>query len=80
MSFIEKINEAIQKMEAQILAHQKELSQLETELQDTKLNPYGVTNIDFTKRNEMLEDGLRMEGALMGLNLAKETYSENEPA
>jgi len=63
------------------IKHKKEdteikLQTLENELNDTSLNPYGITTIDFSERNEMLEDILKMEGVLMGLQLAMETYDE----
>lgn len=77
MSFITKLDEAIEKVEAQIGATQTELVELEKELSDQKLNPYGITNIDFSKRLELMEDLKKMEGAVMGLNLAKEAYAES---
>ena len=80
MNFISNIDQAIEKVSAQLKERQAEIAQLEKDLSDTSLNPYGVTNIDFSKRSELIEDALKMEGVIMGLNLAKETYSENEPA
>ena len=41
---------------------------------DTKLNPYGVTEIDFTKRTEQQQLMLKLEGGIDALNLAKETF------
>ena len=35
--------------------------------------------IDFPERQEVIEDILKMEGTLMGLQLAKDTYSEIAP-
>ena len=37
----------------------------------------GVTTIDFSERQELMEDILKMEGTLMGLKLAIETCQEN---
>lgn len=51
-----------------------ELSKIEEEFANVKLNPYGITSIDFAKRQEMSSDILKMEGTIMGLNLALETY------
>jgi hypothetical protein len=51
-----------------------ELAKLEDEFANVKLNPYGITSIDFAKRQEMSTDVLKMEGTLMGLTLALETY------
>ena len=49
---------------------------LEEEFADLKLNPYGITSIDFAKRQELSMDTLKMEGTLMGIDLALETYEE----
>lgn len=54
----------------------EELAKLEEEFADLKLNPYGITSIDFAKRQELSTDVLKMEGTLMGLDLAIETYEE----
>jgi hypothetical protein len=53
-----------------------ELKRLEEEFSNVKLNPYGITSIDFTKRQELSSDTLKMEGVLMGLKLALETFDE----
>lgn len=53
-----------------------ELAKIEEEFANVKLNPYGITSIDFAKRQEMSTDVLKMEGTLMGLTLALETYEE----
>lgn len=54
-----------------------ELAKIEEEFANVKLNPYGITSIDFAKRQEMSTDVLKMEGTLMGLTLALETYEES---
>lgn len=51
-----------------------ELQKLEEEFANVKLNPYGITSIDFSKRQELSTDVLKMEGVIMGLTLALETY------
>jgi hypothetical protein len=74
MDFITEINIAIAKVEATLQEHTAKLEELEKEFSDVKLNPYGITTIDFSQRQELLEDKTKMEGVIMGLNLAKETY------
>jgi len=76
MSFLKKIDTAIENLEVEKTTREGELAELEKDLSDTKINPYGITNIDFSKRLELIEDITKMEGVLMGLNLAKETYAE----
>lgn len=66
------IDELIQNFQGQhALAHQ-EKDRLESEFDDSKLNPYGITSIDFSKRQEQYELIIKLEGAIEGLNLAKE--------
>ena len=50
------------------------MEKLEEDFKDTKLNPYGVTQIDFSKRQELKEHMSRLEGAINGLKIAKETF------
>lgn len=50
------------------------VQKLEDEFRDTKLNPYGVTEIDFSKRTEQQQLMLKLEGGIDALNLAKETF------
>jgi F0F1-type ATP synthase membrane subunit b/b' len=54
-----------------------QLKKIEEEFADVKLNPYGITSIDFGKRQELTADLLKMEGALMGLDLALEICENN---
>lgn len=77
MDFITEINIAITKVEATLQEHTTKLEELEKEFADVKLNPYGITTIDFSQRQELLEDKTKMEGVIMGLNLAKETYESH---
>tara|TARA_B110000503_G_C7150581_1_gene414964 strand:+ start:667 stop:909 length:243 start_codon:yes stop_codon:yes gene_type:complete len=74
MEFNKELDIAIAKIEAIIAEHTAKLNNLETEFADVKLNPYGITSIDFAQRQELLEDKTKMEGCVMGLKLAKETY------
>ncbi len=53
-----------------------EISKMEEDFANVKLNPYGITSIDFSKRQEKTADSLRMEGVIMGLQLAIDTYGE----
>jgi len=80
MDFITELNIAIAKVEATIQEHASKLDELEKEFSDVKLNPYGITTIDFSQRQELLEDKTKMEGVIMGLNLAKETYESTVSA
>lgn len=77
MSYVEKLDQAIANVEAELESQKQELTKVEAELSDQKLNPYGITNIDFSKRMELMEDIKKIEGAIMGLNLAKEAYNES---
>ena len=74
MDFIIEIDIAITKIEAVLAETTAKLEGLEKDFSDVKLNPYGITSIDFQERQELLEDKTKMEGTLMGLQLAKETY------
>lgn len=47
-----------------------ELQKLEEDFANVKLNPYGITSIDFSKRQELTTDIIKMEGTVMGLQLA----------
>jgi hypothetical protein len=53
-----------------------ELKRLEEEFANVKLNPYGITSIDFSKRQDISQDNLKMEGVLMGLQLALDSWEE----
>ena len=44
------------------------------EFKYSKLYRYGVTHIDFSKRQELKDQMLRLEGAINGLKLAQETF------
>ncbi len=56
---------SVQREEADV-----ELKRLEEEFANVKLNPYGITSIDFAKRQELSSDVLKMEGVIMGIQLA----------
>jgi hypothetical protein len=76
MDFKKQILEKIAAVEAEKLKTETELKKLEEDFANVKLNPYGITAIDFSKRQELSCDVLKMEGCLMGLTLAVDTYDE----
>jgi hypothetical protein len=78
MDYITNLNNTISGLEQQIAKNKEELEILEKDFSDVKLNPYGITNIDFSKRQELIADSLKMEGAIMGLNLAKENFQASD--
>ena len=74
MSYKETLEQAMKSVAAQKEENEKELAKLEEDFANVKLNPYGVTSIDFSKRQDLSIDLIKMEGVLMGLQLAIETY------
>jgi hypothetical protein len=78
MTYQQNIESKIQIITAQKTELDAEIQKLEEEFANVKLNPYGITSIDFSKRQEKAADSLKMEGVLMGLQLALETYEESE--
>lgn len=65
------IDELIENFKGQQTIAQQEKEKLEAEFADTKLNPYGITTIDFSKRQEQYELIIKLQGAIEGLELAK---------
>jgi hypothetical protein len=78
MTYKQNIESKIQIITAQKTELDAEIKKLEEEFANVKLNPYGITSIDFSKRQDKTSDSLKMEGVLMGLQLALETYEESE--
>ncbi len=76
MNFKEKLQAAIAQLEEEKSKAMVELSKLEEDFANVKLNPYGITSIDFTKRQELTTDVIKMEGTIMGLQLAIERFEE----
>jgi hypothetical protein len=74
MDYKKQLQATIQLITEQKESITAELAKLEDDFANVKLNPYGITSIDFAKRQEMSTDALKMEGTLMGLTLALETY------
>lgn len=80
MSYAEKLEMSIKQVQQELDKSSEELKKLEEEFANVKLNPYGITSIDFSKRQELSKDVIKMEGAIMGLTLALEKYREETGA
>lgn len=63
------IQELIADFQYQHSQKMEEFEKLNEELSNPTLNPYGVTKIDFSQREEMRVDLIKLEGAIEGLNL-----------
>jgi hypothetical protein len=77
MSLKQVLLDKIIAVEAEHEKSQKELQLLEVDFANVKLNPYGITSIDFSKRQDLSSDILKMEGCLMGLKLAVDIIDES---
>jgi len=71
-----KLLGAIENVKIQKTAAEAELAKLEEDFANVKLNPYGITSIDFSKRQELSQDVLKMEGTMMGIQLAVDLLEE----
>lgn len=80
MNYLENLQNVLNNVSAEKTTKEAELAKLEEEFANVKLNPYGITSIDFSKRQELSTDILKMEGTVMGLQLAIETYGELQGA
>tara|TARA_A100001388_G_C28669129_1_gene450663 strand:- start:381 stop:626 length:246 start_codon:yes stop_codon:yes gene_type:complete len=76
-ALVEKLTTVKTNLSNELTNQKDKLKTIEESLHDTKLNPYGVTSIDFSERQELLEDILKMEGCVMGIDLALETCQED---
>ena len=76
MNYREKLLINIKQVEQELANSNETLAALEKELANVKLNPYGITSIDFAKRQELSKDTIKMEGVIMGLTLALETFED----
>lgn len=65
------IDELIENLRGQQYMANEEKEKLEGEFADTKLNPYGITSIDFSKRQELHELLIKLQGGIEALELAK---------
>jgi hypothetical protein len=75
MNFKEQLEQTMARVKGELDKINNELSTMEQDFANVKLNPYGITSIDFGKRQDLATDALKMEGVIMGLTLALETYS-----
>ncbi len=80
MNYPERLQKNILQVQQELDKSNNELKQLEEEFANVKLNPYGITSIDFSKRQELSKDITKMEGAIMGLTLALETFRDETGA
>ena len=76
MNYRERLLLNIKQVEQELANSNETLAALEKELANVKLNPYGITSIDFAKRQDLSKDTIKMEGVIMGLTLALETLEE----
>jgi len=80
MKYLETLQNVLTTITADKANKEAELVKLEEDFANVKLNPYGITSIDFSKRQELTTDILKIEGTMMGLQLAIETYGEHQGA
>lgn len=73
-NYTDHLRNTLVKVTAQKDALKAELDKMEEDFSNVKLNPYGITSIDFASRQEKTTDMIKMEGVIMGLTLALETY------
>ena len=76
MDYKQSLIATMAKVTEEKVKSETELKRLEEEFANVKLNPYGITSIDFSKRQDISQDNLKMEGVLMGLQLALDTWDE----
>lgn len=65
------IDELITNLRAQAQEAAVKKDELEKQFADTKLNPYGITTIDFSERQELYELIVKLQGGVEALELAK---------
>lgn len=80
MNYIEQLQSTLSQVNSEKTAKEAELAKLEEDFANVKLNPYGITSIDFAKRQDLATDVLKMEGVVMGLTLAIELHGETAVA
>lgn len=78
MSYLQVMQQTLENVTAEKATKEEDLKKLEEEFANVKLNPYGITSIDFSKRQELATDILKMEGVIMGITLAIETFGETQ--
>jgi hypothetical protein len=80
MNYKEQLTAKLQLVTTEKQVLDEEIKKMEEDFSNVKLNPYGITSIDFSKRQEKTSDSLKMEGVIMGLQLAIDTYEELQGA
>jgi len=70
------IEQLVADFTAQLNKANEDVNKLETDFANVKLNPYGVTKVDFEQRHKIREQILRLEGAIEGLILAQKHCEE----
>ena len=65
------IDELIQNFYLQQQQVDTEIESYDTEFADKKLNPYGVTTIEFEKRSQAIKKKSQLEGAIDALLICK---------
>ena len=65
------IDELIQNFYLQQQQVDTEIESYDTEFADKKLNPYGVTTIEFEKRSQAIKKKSQLEGAIYALLICK---------
>ena len=80
MNYKEQLTAKLQLVTNEMQVLDEEIKKMEEDFSNVKLNPYGITSIDFSKRQEKTSDSLKMEGVIMGLQLAIDTYEELQGA
>lgn len=65
------IDELIENFQGQHAEKMEEFSKMENDLKDPTLNPYGITKIDFSARENLRTDIVKLEGAIEALQLYK---------
>lgn len=78
MNYLETLQNTLNRVTEEKTTKEADLAKLEEEFANVKLNPYGITSIDFSRRQDLSTDILKMEGTIMGLQLAIETYGESQ--
>jgi hypothetical protein len=78
MNYLETLQTTLARVTEEKTTKEAELAKLEEDFANVKLNPYGITSIDFSRRQDISTDILKMEGTIMGLQLAIETYGESQ--
>jgi len=74
------IDELIQNFYAQKELVQKEIEKYDEEFSNKKLNPYGVTTIEFEKRSDAFRRRSELTGAIDALLICKEqVLGDNSP-